>query len=174
MALAMQDPLTQLFNRRALVEALTAATKTPPANGTEHALYLMDLNGFKRINDKHGHAVGDHVLEVLAERFRAAARPSDLVARIGGDEFAVLAYNVDQTVARQIGMRFVECLASPVRAGEHTHQISMAIGVALIPEHGDTVEDALRNADIAMYRAKELGKDMLFFEPESAARKRIA
>ena len=164
-ALALQDPLTGLLNRRALMEALLAAVKAPPTDGTEHALFLMDLNGFKRVNDAHGHTIGDQVLEIVADRFRAAARPSDLVARIGGDEFAVLAYHVDRESARTIAMRFVKALAAPIRAGKHTHEVGMAIGIALIPEHGASAENTLRNADKAMYRAKETDEPLLFFAP---------
>lgn len=173
-ALALEDSLTGLLNRRALMEALTAAVKAPPTDGSQHALFVMDLNGFKRINDTHGHVVGDQVLEIVADRFRAASRPSDLVARIGGDEFAVLAYNVSQDSARTIGMRFVTGLAAPIRAGKHTHEIGMAIGIAVIPEDGAAADEALRNADAAMYRAKALGESILFFDPAMNRQKRIA
>jgi diguanylate cyclase (GGDEF)-like protein len=173
-ALALQDPLTGLFNRRALLSALTAATTEPPAGGTQNALFLIDLNGFKRVNDLHGHSVGDQVLQVVTDRFRAAARPSDLVARIGGDEFAVLAYDVDREAARTIGMRFVECLTKKIHAGGHLHEVSMAVGVALVPEDGATAEAALHNADLAMYRGKELGCPLMFYERSMAAKKRIA
>jgi diguanylate cyclase (GGDEF)-like protein len=173
-ALAMQDPLTRLFNRRALMEALTTATKSPPANGTKNALLLFDLDGFKRINDMHGHSVGDQVLEAIGGRFQAAARPSDLVARIGGDEFAVLAYNIDRETARNIGLRFLETLKSNIRAGGHAHRVSMSIGVALVPDDGVTAEEVLRNADLAMYRAKELGSALMFFEPDMEQKQQIA
>jgi len=172
--LAVQDPLTGLLNRRALMEALTAAVKAAPTDDTEHALYLMDLNGFKSINDALGHTVGDQVLEIVADRFGSASRPSDLLARIGGDEFAVLAYNVTRESARTIGLRFVQSLTAPIRAGKHTHEIGMAAGVALIPEDGGTPEDALRNADAAMYRAKAMDEALVFFGSDTEARKRIA
>ena len=164
-AMAMRDPLTGLLNRRALLSALTAAAKSPPANGTNDALFILDLNGFKGVNDRHGHAVGDQVLEAVSGRFQSAARPSDLVARIGGDEFAVLAYDVDRETAHKIGSRFVESLAGHIRAGGHTHKVTMALGIALIPDDGATAEEVLRNADLAMYRAKELHRSLMFFEP---------
>jgi len=173
-ALALQDPLTGLLNRRAFLEALTEALKSPPANGTQHAVFLVDLDHFKRINDGHGHAAGDHVLEVVADRFRAAARPSDLVARIGGDEFAILAYNVDRDAAQKIGDRFLASLADPIRGGKHAHKVCMSVGVALIPDDGATDEEILRNADLAMYRAKDLHNALMFFEPEMADRRQIA
>ena len=173
-ALALQDPLTGLLNRRAFLEALTEAVKSPPANGTQHAVFLVDLDHFKRINDSHGHAAGDQVLEVVADRFRAAARPSDIVARIGGDEFAILAYNVDRETARTIGERFLASVTSRIRAGEHSHKVDMSIGVALIPDDGATAEEILRNADLAMYRAKDLPDALMFFEPDMAERRQIA
>jgi predicted signal transduction protein with EAL and GGDEF domain len=88
---ASRDPLTGLPNRRSLLTALTTATAGPVQDRRHHAFFLLDLNEFKRVNDEHGHAVGDRVLRVVAERFKAASRPSDLLARLGGDEFAVLA-----------------------------------------------------------------------------------
>jgi len=173
-ALALQDPLTGLLNRRALFESLKAAVNAPPADGTQNALFLVDLDHFKRINDVHGHAAGDHVLEIVADRFRAAARPSDLVARIGGDEFAILAYNVDRESARKIGKRFLASLTSPIPGGKHDHKVDMSMGVALIPDDGATAEQILRNADLAMYRAKDLHNGLMFFEPEMSERRQIA
>jgi len=173
-ALVLEDPLTGLLNRRALLESLKAAVSAPPANGTQNALFLVDLDHFKRINDAHGHAAGDHVLEIVAERFRAAARPSDLVARIGGDEFAILAYDVDRESARKIGERFLASLTSPIRGGKHDHKVDMSMGVALIPDDGATAEQILRNADLAMYRAKALHNRLMFFAPEMAERRQIA
>lgn len=87
-AMALEDFLTGLANRRALLSALSAATASPPPDGRQHVLFLIDLNEFKRVNDLHGHALGDRVLKVVAERFQRAARPVDLLARLGGDEFA--------------------------------------------------------------------------------------
>lgn len=172
-AMAMQDPLTGLLNRRALMAALETATASPPANGSKHALFMIDLDHFKHVNDVHGHAVGDQVLEVVADRFKAAARPSDLVARIGGDEFAALAYNVDRETAHKIATRFLESLKRTIRVGEHPHKVSLSIGVALIPDDGATAEEVLRSADLAMYRAKEQRSALMFFEPDMA-QKQIA
>ena len=94
-ALALQDSLTGLANRRALIAALTTATASS-FPWSQPCLFLIDLNDFKCVNDLYGHSIGDQVLQVVAERFRTAARPSDLLARLGGDEFAVLSYDVDQ------------------------------------------------------------------------------
>jgi len=172
-ALIMQDPLTGLLNRRAMLQALAAAVAKPPAK-TKDALFMIDLDHFKGVNDAHGHIVGDQVLEVLADRFKAAARPHDIVARIGGDEFAVLSHNVDRETARKIGMRFLNSLADPIRAGGHNHQIGMSVGVAVIPDDGTTAEEVLQHADTAMYRAKAMRSSPMFFEPVMKQKRRIA
>jgi len=174
-ALALEDSLTKLANRRALLSALTAATASPPADGRKHAFFLIDLNDFKRVNDLHGHALGDRVLQIVAERFRTAARPSDLLARLGGDEFAVLSYNVDRDAAYAIGLRFMATLESEIRVGGHSHEIGASIGAALIPDDGTTAEEIIHNADLAMYRAK--GQDqssLVFFEPAASHPRQIA
>jgi diguanylate cyclase (GGDEF)-like protein len=173
--LALQDSLTGLANRRALLSSLTAATASPSSDGGKHAFFLIDLNDFKHVNDLHGHALGDRVLQVVAERFRTAARPSDLLARLGGDEFAVLSYNVDRDAAHAIGLRFIATLESEIRAGGHSHKIGASVGAALIPNDGTTVEEIIHNADLAMYRAK--GQDLsslVFFEPTASHPRQIA
>jgi diguanylate cyclase (GGDEF)-like protein len=174
-ALALQDSLTGLPNRRAMLSGLTAATASSPSGVRKHAFFLIDLNDFKRVNDLHGHGLGDRALQVVAERFRTAARPSDLLARLGGDEFAVLSYDVDRDTAHAIGLRFIATLASEIRAGGHSHEIGASIGAALIPDHGTTAEEIIHNADLAMYRAK--GQDrppLVFFEPTTIHPRQIA
>ena len=152
---------------------MTAATA--PSDGRKHAFFLIDLNDFKRVNDLHGHALGDRVLQVVAERFRTAARPSDLLARLGGDEFAVLSYDVDRETAHAIGHRFIATLASEIRVGEHLHEIGASIGAALIPDHGTTAEEIIHNADLAMYRAKGQDRSSLAFsEPTASHPRQIA
>lgn len=164
--LAMQDPLTQLPNRRVLLTALEGAMATCGPDCPKHAFFLLDLNGFKRVNDLHGHAVGDHVLQIVVERFRHVARPNDLLARLGGDEFAVLSYDVDRASAHTIGARFAGALQRAIHADGHMHELGVAIGGALFPDDGVTCEAILRRADLAMYRAKERdGSALAFFDP---------
>jgi GGDEF domain-containing protein len=138
--LAMQDPLTELPNRRKLAAALEAATGRPPKNGGMHAFYLLDLNGFKSVNDEHGHAAGD--------------------------EFAVLACDIDSRAkAHQIGERFVSALGDEIVVAGRSHPIGVAIGVALYPEDGRTAEEVMHHADLAMYKAKaEKRSSLHFFE----------
>ena len=166
---ALRDPLTGLPNRRGVLAALALAMTGHSQDGRHHAFFLLDLNGFKRVNDEHGHAVGDRVLKVVVERFKAASRPSDLVGRLGGDEFAVLACDVDREGARAIGNRFIASLHSPISTDRASHQVGVAIGAATIPQDGVTPEEILCNADIAMYRAKAEDRSALvFFQVENA------
>lgn len=154
-ALAMQDSLTGLPNRRALEAALERAIGRQPKPGCSHAFYLLDLNGFKRVNDEHGHATGDELLRVVAKRFEAAARKEDLVARLGGDEFAVLALDVEgRDSAIQIGDRFVSAMSGDVSFDNRSHAVGVAVGVALYPEDGATPQEIMHHADLAMYMAK--------------------
>jgi diguanylate cyclase (GGDEF)-like protein len=163
-ALALQDPLTTLPNRRAVKSALETAIAT--ADGRVLAFYLLDLNGFKRVNDEHGHAIGDEVLRTVAQRFRAVARKGDVVARLGGDEFAALAVGVrDRKEANEIGQRFVAALGPDIAVGARTFSISVAVGVALHPENGATAEEIMHHADLAMYGAKASERSALQFFP---------
>ena len=165
-AMASQDALTGLANRRVLLSALTSAIAASSSDGRKHAFFLIDLNDFKRVNDLHGHAIGDRVLQVVAERFRAVARPSDLLVRLGGDEFALLSYDVDRDTARAVGLRFIAALESEIGVGGRLHEIGASIGAALIPDDGPTADEIVHKADLAMYRAK--GQDqtsLVFFEP---------
>ena len=163
--LAMQDPLTLLPNRRALLSALEAATEVCGPGCPQHAVFLLDLNDFKRVNDRFGHAVGDHVLQVVVERFRRVTRPSDLLARLGGDEFAVLSYDIDKRAAQAIGERFAVALKSEIAADGHLHGVGVSIGAALFPADGTTKDTILRHADLAMYRAKgEESSSVVFYD----------
>ena len=167
-ALALQDSLTGLANRRALLRALRAATASRTADGRTHAFFLIDLNDFKRINDLHGHSLGDQVLQVVAERFRSVARPSDLLARLGGDEFAVLSCSVDRDTAYAIGRRFLATLESEIQVGGDSKKIGASIGAALIPDNGTTAEVIIHNADLAMYQAKGKDRPSLVFSERTA------
>ena len=162
--LAMVDPLTALPNRREFMAALEKATLR--GVGDIAAVYVLDLNGFKAVNDQHGHAVGDEVLQIVAQRFLAEVRDGDLLARLGGDEFAVLVPGVkSQRVADEIGFRFASTLSNDVTVDGRRHAIGVAIGVAFIPHDGSTAQDVLHCADLAMYEAKQVGgSELRFFE----------
>jgi diguanylate cyclase (GGDEF)-like protein len=171
---ASRDSLTDLANRRLMPKALKAVT-LPSAVGLKHAFLLVDLIDFKRVNDLHGHTVGDRVLQVIAQRFRAVTRPSDLLARLGGDEFALLCYDVDRDTALAIARCLLECLEDDIWVGGHLFRIGASIGAALIPDDGKEAEEIIHHADLAMYRAK--GQDqssVVFFEPNAAYRQQIS
>lgn len=166
--LAYQDPLTGLPNRRQFEEALRMAVAAPPKAGACHALLLLDLNGFKRVNDNYGHAAGDEVLMVAAQRLLGAVRTGDLVARLGGDEFVVVAQHLlGPEAVTNIALRIVQALSEPVAAGGVSHEIGTGIGIALLPDDASTPQEAMRKADVALYRAKaERRSAFRFFEEE--------
>ncbi|MHB8477628.1 MAG: putative bifunctional diguanylate cyclase/phosphodiesterase [Steroidobacteraceae bacterium] len=165
--LAYQDGLTGLPNRRQYEEALKAAVAAPPRAGASHGVFLLDLNGFKQINDVHGHGVGDEVLVIVAQRLRSVMRSGDIVARFGGDEFAILATHLaDPEAATNLALRVIEALATPIAAGGAIHRAGVGIGIALVPTDASTTDEALRKADVALYRAKAERRSALrFFEP---------
>jgi len=158
---AMRDALTELPNRRAVLARLDELQAE--GGGRSHAFFLLDLNGFKSVNDGYGHAAGDTVLQVIAERFRRVARPTDLLARLGGDEFAVLAYDVDYAGAARVGRRYLAALDSTIWVDGVGHNIGVSIGVVLIPHDCAASADILANADVAMYRGKGSDRSALVF-----------
>jgi diguanylate cyclase (GGDEF)-like protein len=171
---ASQDSLTNLANRRAMLKALTTVTSSPRSDGRTHAFFLIDLNDFKHINDLHGHACGDRILQIVARRLREDTRPNDLLARLGGDEFALLCYDVDREMASAIAHRFIASLESEIQAEGHSHIIGAAVGAVLIPDDGANAEEVIHRADLAMYRAK--GQDqssVVFFEPTTSSGKQV-
>lgn len=153
--LANLDPLTGLANRRQFSAALEAATNTPASAGAAHALLLLDLNGFKQVNDVYGHGAGDVVLKVIGERLLGIARNGDLVARLGGDEFALLAHHLaGPEAATSIALRIIEALDNPIQAGTASHMLTVGIGISMLSLPSVTPEETLRRADVALYRAK--------------------
>jgi diguanylate cyclase (GGDEF)-like protein len=166
--LAFQDALTGLPNRRQFDDALKAALAAPPRGGAVHAVFLLDLNGFKQVNDVHGHAIGDEVLIVVAQRLLSAIRAGDLLARFGGDEFAILARHLaGPEAATSIALRVIEALERYIVTGALQHRIGAGIGIALSPNDASVPEEALRKADVALYRAKAERRSALrFFEPQ--------
>jgi diguanylate cyclase (GGDEF)-like protein len=157
--MAYHDGLTQLANRRSLYEAMSAAI-AGAEDGTT-ALLFVDLDGFKAVNDTHGHAAGDTVLTDVAARLRTVVRGDDLVARHGGDEFVVLLRGLPpgkaDELAGQTVVRVREALASPVETDAGTFPVTASIGTAVHPRDGRTPDDLIRAADRRMYEAKRQG-----------------
>jgi diguanylate cyclase (GGDEF)-like protein len=151
--LAYQDPLTGLANRRQFSEALDVALKSPAGSDAVHALFMCDLNGFKQVNDIHGHGVGDELLIVVAQRLQQVVRANDLVARLGGDEFAILAQHLmGPEAAATLAQRIISAVGEPIVIGNVRHSIGIGIGISLLS--GETTVESLRKADLALYRAK--------------------
>lgn len=166
--LAYQDPLTGLPNRRQFEGALQVAAASPPRADAVHAVFMIDLNGFKNINDTYGHDAGDAVLIAIAQRLLAAVREGETVARLGGDEFVVLAQHLmGPEAAANIAKRLLSCFADPVYVRETGHTVGGGIGIALLPSDAETAEETMRKADIALYRAKaERRPAFRYFEEE--------
>jgi len=153
--IALEDALTGLPNRRRFDDEFRRAVAALPKGDATHALIMLDLNGFKHINDVYGHNVGDEVLVSAATRLRAAVRSGDLVARLGGDEFAVLARDlsgVDEVTG--IARRVVKQFEQPISTASTLHYVALGVGIVLIPRDGTDAIELMRRADIALYRAK--------------------
>ena len=156
--LADHDPLTDLFSRRRLLDELRLTLAQARRYGTHGALLFLDLDEFKSVNDTLGHRAGDRVLAALARRLRGRLRHSDIVARMGGDEFAVLLPHTDSVQGQALASQLLDAIRSqPIESGAEAVAISAAIGIALFPEHGTSAEELLAHADRAMYQAKRMG-----------------
>ena len=168
--LALHDNLTKLSNRVLLEDRLTQAIRAAEREKRRFALMFMDLDGFKAINDVYGHHVGDLLLIDVAQRIGARVRQQDTVARVGGDEFVVLAYVDDPEDAGTLADALLEVVREPFMAGGHELRVSTSIGIAIYPGDGGNQHDLLTNADAAMYHAKGLGRNAYsFFEPSMNA-----
>ena len=157
---ALQDPLTDLANRALLDDRLEQAIARQDRRPDPFALLLLDLDGFKLVNDSLGHQAGDQILVAIAHRFRACLRASDTIARLGGDEFAVLLENTTDLEAVSVAQQLLGVLRRPVAIGQHTISPDASVGIALSTGR-DTAESMLRNADLAMYAAKDAGKGVI-------------
>jgi diguanylate cyclase (GGDEF)-like protein len=186
--LALHDALTGLANRRYLRLLMDAAIGRAQRDGGRFALLVMDLDGFKPINDRYGHPAGDEVLVTVAERMVRLVRPGDVVARLGGDEFVVMLEAqrgerdagtavADEETPLRMAQRLVAAISRPVTLAPADVAVSASVGIALYPDDADSADDLLRRADVALYRAKdECRGDVCFFQPsmDEAVRERDA
>ena len=162
--LALQDPLTGLPNRRRFNDALSSALAAPPRAGSAHAVFMIDLNRFKQVNDIHGHGVGDRALIVVGERLLGEMRDGDIVARLGGDEFAVLAHHLaGAEAATGVALRLIEAITKVISLDGVIRQLGGGVGICLLPFAGNTPEEVMRRADVALYKAKAERKSALYF-----------
>jgi len=162
--MAQHDALTELPNRMLLHDRIGQAIAQAQRNLGVLALLFIDLDRFKTVNDSLGHAVGDRLLKTVAERLTACTRGSDTIARIGGDEFVVLLSALDQPEdARYVAQKVLDSLSEPVTINGHELKVTPSVGICAYPHDGEDVETLMRNADTAMYYAKQMGRNNFQF-----------
>jgi diguanylate cyclase (GGDEF)-like protein len=159
--LARHDVLTDLSNRAVLRERMEESLARLRRGGKPFTLFMLDLDVFKAVNDSLGHPVGDELLKVVARRLVACLRNTDTVARLGGDEFALMAVvEGDQhKAAIATASKLLEAVAAPYAFDGHCLHIATSIGIALAPEHGTDVDQLIKSADLALYKAKSEGRN---------------
>jgi diguanylate cyclase (GGDEF)-like protein len=163
---ALHDELTSLAKRTLLNQRIANALARSRRMGNTFAVIYVDLDHFKRINDTHGHDVGDAVLVAVSSRLKAAVREYDTVARLGGDEFAILLDTLDDVAeAEAVARRVLSSLAPPVRVADHDLAVTASMGISVFPDGGDAGDELLRSADRAMYRAKRAGRNTYSLTP---------
>ena len=165
---ALHDDLTDLPNRALLNDRIEQMLISAERHGRRFSVMLMDLDRFKEINDTLGHHAGDLLLQELAQRLRRTVRAVDTVARLGGDEFAVLSPETGD-IASAIGLaeRIQQAIQAPLRLDGHNLDVEASIGIALFPDHGDSADKLMKNADFAMYAAKQRGSSYeIYTAPE--------
>lgn len=165
--LAFYDALTNLPNRRLLIDRLHHALVMGRRSGKRGALLFLDLDHFKMLNDTLGHDMGDLLLKQVAERLKLSVRESDTVARLGGDEFVVMLEDLSEErlaaikQVEHITNQMIAQLNSPYQLDQHTYISTPSIGIAMFGDHGESHEDLLKHADIAMYQAKKEGRNIV-------------
>jgi diguanylate cyclase (GGDEF)-like protein len=166
--LSVRDPLTGLFNRRYLQEALTQEQHRATRNRAQLGVIMIDIDHFKQVNDKFGHDGGDAVLAELGAFLKSQVRRSDIASRYGGEEFAIVLSPTTPEGARQCAEKIREG-ASRLK-GYHPHQdldaFTLSLGVALFPDHGSDVAAVLKAADVALYQAKDRGRNRVVMAEE--------
>jgi diguanylate cyclase (GGDEF)-like protein len=169
--LARHDALTDLPNRVLFREKLDEGlTRVPRGEGI--AVLYLDLDQFKAVNDTLGHPIGDELLKLVSERLRGCIRETDTVARLGGDEFAIIESAAAQpTAATTLADRVIAAVSAPYTIADHQVVIGTSIGIAIAPADGTSADELLKNADLALYRAKSDGRGVCrFFEPAMDAK----
>jgi len=158
--LAHYDILTDIPNRLFFLQELPKSIARAQRNNSIIAVCFLDLDNFKSVNDTLGHTVGDALLNAIVKILQPVTRGTDFIARLGGDEFGLILENVRKTEEINIIMnRFFEAIHHPIKIDHHAIKISFSIGIALYPDHGKITEELIKNADIAMYKAKNNGRD---------------
>ncbi len=158
--LALHDPLTGLPNRRLLEDRIATVLQHAARQQAKAAVMYLDLDGFKTINDTHGHACGDEILKLVAQRLVGCSRKEDTVARVGGDEFVIVMGDVGAlSDAQEPAGKLIDAVSEDYQVNGLTLQLSTSIGIALFPDDAGTVEALIAAADSALYEAKRSGKN---------------
>jgi diguanylate cyclase (GGDEF)-like protein/PAS domain S-box-containing protein len=175
--LAYFDALTELPNRASLLDHLRRALLGSARSHKVGALMFLDLDNFKTLNDTHGHAAGDMLLQAVARRLEHSVREADMVARLGGDEFVILVQPEEESLdaaahqAETVAAKVVQAMRTPFQLADFAYSVSTSIGVTMISGATDTVESTLKQADTAMYQAKAAGRNTFrFFDPDMQAK----
>jgi diguanylate cyclase (GGDEF)-like protein len=165
--MALDDALTGLPNRRSYHLRLERLIEHAAREHAKFAVMLIDLDHFKFVNDVHGHGVGDALLMTIAERVSSHLSPDDFVARLGGDEFVIVARSTqDNDNAARLALKVIHAISEPFALGDVRVEVGATIGIAMYPADGTDLKTLTRRADIALYRAKESGRNQAhFFEP---------
>ncbi|AHF01497.1 diguanylate cyclase [Thiomicrospira aerophila AL3] len=168
------DSLTQLANRVLLQDRMQHAIEKCRLHQQHFSVYFIDLDMFKKINDSLGHELGDRVICEISRRLSLLIRGEDTLARLGGDEFVILYESFDQLhEISLLAQKINEVIARPIKLAEHEFYLSASIGISLYPENGNTVDNLLRCADAAMFRAKDLGRNQFQFYTEDLTHKAV-
>lgn len=171
--MAQHDALTELSNRVLFRDKMCDGLAEVAAHGGEMAVLCLDLDNFKTVNDRLGHAVGDKLLRWVAARLRECAGPNDTVARLGGDEFAVLQRGPQPQSAERLASRIVEIIGHPPPMENHVIHTGVSVGIAVAPDHGLDPDELMKCADLALYQAKARGRGVYqLFHPEMEAHAR--
>jgi diguanylate cyclase (GGDEF)-like protein/PAS domain S-box-containing protein len=169
--LATHDSLTSLPNRLLFKDRLSHALTMAKRTGQQGAIFFIDLDDFKSVNDVFSHMVGDELLILLARRIRGCLRESDTISRISGDEFAILLEDIDLFNVDIVAQKVLKSLSEPAKVNDNTIVITASIGISLFPQGGDTISVLMKNADLAMYQAKENNKNTFeYFNHEMASK----
>jgi diguanylate cyclase (GGDEF)-like protein/PAS domain S-box-containing protein len=170
--LAFYDPLTQLPNRRLLMDRLQQILATVTRTGRQGALLFIDLDNFKTLNDTLGHDIGDLLLKQVAHRLVNCIRKGNTVARLGGDEFVVILDDLSEDSeeaaahAKMVSEKIIAALNCPYQLADFSHHSTPSIGIAMLGDHQESIDDLLKHADLAMYQAKAAGRNtQRFFDP---------
>jgi diguanylate cyclase (GGDEF)-like protein/PAS domain S-box-containing protein len=162
--LAHYDPLTRLPNRALFNDRLSIALSHAHRHQRCAAVMFVDLDNFKPVNDNYGHHVGDELLVTIANRLRDCVREEDTVSRLSGDEFAIILTELaQQELAKDVAKRIVDSTRQPITINNQTLSVSASVGIALFPQDGEDAGTLLTNADVAMYRVKQTGKNNFHF-----------